>query len=309
MNFAIIYFSGTGNTQLICRELQRRLENQQQCVELLSLEDPQAIESLDLTDKILGVFFPVYKFTYPDNFARLFPILEALQQRAGQPLPYFTGCTYTRFSAASLHDFSQRLDPQAFRLIAQASFKCPSNGIASMQASDSYAYQSVMFFEDHISAKLAAFADEVLRKAAASTHPAQTPRGPWLTPLRLKIVADIERTRYPQLQIDPEKCSGCGLCARQCPQHNLSMVAGRVEIADAADCLHCLRCLHHCPTHAISFGDLTQGPQRYTLKTRDRLFERAKTGAETQYWQDFDKIRSRWRRDILRYWLTHRRRR
>ncbi|MBN2006960.1 MAG: EFR1 family ferrodoxin [Anaerolineae bacterium] len=308
MNFVILYFSGTGNTQLIGEEIQRRLEEKQHQVECISVEALDAIETLNLEGKILGCGFPVYKFTYPGIFEKLFPILRKLQRDAAKTLPYFVYCTYTRFSADSLHDFAQKLDAQTFSLIAQAGFKCPSNGIASLQAADSYAYQSVMFFEDDIVAKLDAFVSELLdnveiyqqRGVTLSHH------GHWLNALTKKVVEDIERVRYPQLRIAPEECIGCGICAKHCPEHNLIQDNRHIEVVDALDCLHCLRCMHHCPKHAISFGELVQGPQRYTLKIRDALFERAKTGEQTAYWQDFDKIRSRWRREVLRYWLTHR---
>ena len=165
-----------------------------------------------------------------------------------------------------------------------------------------------MFFEDNITDKLDQFTNEIIdnsfkyqNKDFRIKH-----RGNFLDSLRLKIVKDIERTKYPKLEIDRKKCNVCGLCAKNCPESNLIKMNDNIKIVDDFACLHCLRCMHHCPQFAISFGKLTEGPNRYTIKVKDKLFEKASNGFKEIYWQDFYKIRSKWRRVTIKYWLKHR---
>ncbi|MCK5050260.1 MAG: EFR1 family ferrodoxin [Candidatus Cloacimonetes bacterium] len=304
MEFVLLYFSGTGNTKLISEEIQKRLEKDHHKVDLISIESLDKIKKLDLKNKIVGIGFPVYKFTYPHIMENIFPIFKGKKEVT----PFFLYCSYTRFEADSLHNFAQKLEKMAFRLIAKESFKSPSNGIASMKSSDSYEYSSVMFFEDNITDKLDQFTNEIIdnsfkyqNKDFRIKH-----RGNFLDSLRLKIVKDIERTKYPKLEIDREKCNVCGLCAKNCPESNLIKMNDNIKIVDDFACLHCLRCMHHCPQFAISFGKLTEGPNRYTIKVKDKLFEKASNGFKEIYWQDFYKIRSKWRRVTIKYWLKHR---
>ncbi len=60
-----------------------------------------------------------------------------------------------------------------------------------------------------------------------------------------------------QLIIDDEKCTRCGLCAKDCPVGVLSVKGDvpKVLPETASDCIECQHCLSVCPTGALSiFG-------------------------------------------------------
>lgn len=45
-------------------------------------------------------------------------------------------------------------------------------------------------------------------------------------------------------------CTGCGLCVKRCPMHNLTLLDGRAEAG--GNCTSCYRCSNLCPERAIS---------------------------------------------------------
>lgn len=47
-----------------------------------------------------------------------------------------------------------------------------------------------------------------------------------------------------------EDCTGCGLCAANCPRQNITMESGKPIFHDA--CVICMRCIYQCPQNAIS---------------------------------------------------------
>ncbi|MGI6557451.1 MAG: NADH-quinone oxidoreductase subunit NuoF [Limnochordia bacterium] len=51
--------------------------------------------------------------------------------------------------------------------------------------------------------------------------------------------------------IIPEKCTGCGLCARNCPANCISGAPKEVHIIDQTRCTKCNTCLQKCPFEAI----------------------------------------------------------
>jgi len=53
------------------------------------------------------------------------------------------------------------------------------------------------------------------------------------------------------LELDPEQCVGCGMCATVCP-HGVFVVAdGEAHIVDRDACMECGACSRNCPAGAI----------------------------------------------------------
>lgn len=57
------------------------------------------------------------------------------------------------------------------------------------------------------------------------------------------------------IQIDEEKCIGCGLCANTCKQSAIEIVNGKAKVVRDDYCDGLGRCMPVCPTGAISFSD------------------------------------------------------
>jgi len=58
------------------------------------------------------------------------------------------------------------------------------------------------------------------------------------------------------IQIDEEKCIGCGLCASACAQSALKIVDGKAKLISNDYCDGLGKCLPKCPVNAISFSDI-----------------------------------------------------
>lgn len=53
------------------------------------------------------------------------------------------------------------------------------------------------------------------------------------------------------LTLNPQACTGCGLCAIVCPHGVLAMAGGRAEIVDHDGCMECGACALNCPAAAL----------------------------------------------------------
>lgn len=58
------------------------------------------------------------------------------------------------------------------------------------------------------------------------------------------------------IQIDEEKCVGCGICANTCQQSAIEMVDGKAKVMRKSACDGIGNCLPVCPVGAISFSDM-----------------------------------------------------
>ena len=53
------------------------------------------------------------------------------------------------------------------------------------------------------------------------------------------------------IQIDQEKCTGCGLCVDICPLEAISLENDKAKV-DKGTCTECGQCVDECPNKAIS---------------------------------------------------------
>jgi len=53
-------------------------------------------------------------------------------------------------------------------------------------------------------------------------------------------------------EIDPEKCKGCGICAKACPAHCISGESKEPYKIDSQSCIKCGTCKEKCPFGAIT---------------------------------------------------------
>jgi NAD-dependent dihydropyrimidine dehydrogenase PreA subunit len=74
------------------------------------------------------------------------------------------------------------------------------------------------------------------------------------------------------LELDLEKCTGCGRCIEVCPRSVLKEKGNKVEIIDRDSCIECGACQRNCAFGAVT---VTSG-----VGCASALFKAALTGGE-----------------------------
>jgi len=69
--------------------------------------------------------------------------------------------------------------------------------------------------------------------------------------------------------IDPDRCSGCGVCSDVCPFENLSLIGSQVEFKGET-CITCGHCAAACPQAAIRIPAFDEGMGEYQTFAADR---------------------------------------
>jgi NAD-dependent dihydropyrimidine dehydrogenase PreA subunit len=54
------------------------------------------------------------------------------------------------------------------------------------------------------------------------------------------------------LQLDPDKCTGCGMCLVVCPHNVFAMNRRHASIENRDACMECGACARNCPSAAVS---------------------------------------------------------
>jgi len=54
------------------------------------------------------------------------------------------------------------------------------------------------------------------------------------------------------LQVDRQRCVGCGLCTEVCPHRIFALSADGLEVRDLDLCMECGACARNCPVQALT---------------------------------------------------------
>ena len=250
----ILYFSGTGNSLAVARQLAEQLNER-----LMPLIEATG---MDLTDEQrIGLVFPTYDFNLPPALPELISKLNI------SPRSYvFTVVTCGSMAGNCIWVLRRILREKGIGLAYSHKVSVPDNSALAFGRNPN---KQLKKFE-----RVPARMNEIISELQAESH---TLHYSWFSLLSWLLGRPaIEKGMIHCLgpKVNPDKCIGCNTCVRVCPMENISLVESRktkdrpsdsksAPLAQTGDnCTVCLACVHACPQQAF----ITNGHQ--TLKER-----------------------------------------
>ena len=260
----IYYFSGTGNSLHVARQLADRL-----CEQLSPIVNPVLTH-----DKSIGLVFPVYSWGIPsvvDNFIRRF--FQSAEVQSETPPAY----VYALMTCGDDVGYADRVLDNALLSAAGRKF----DAVFSVQMPNTYVCLPGFDVDS----------DE-LCKAKLNRVQARVSEIAELVAARRKAVRRLKRGIFPfaktyvvrplfnrflvtdkYFHVDASKCVSCGRCRKSCPVGNILLIpttGGQgAEVKEVpkwmSHCSGCLACYHSCPHHAINFGNMTAAKGQYSI--------------------------------------------
>lgn len=249
MSAIIYYFTGTGNSYAVAREVAAACDGVLQPIAALD----GAGEIVPAADKV-GVVCPVYYGDLPPMVQRFLARLRGLEGRH-----IFAVCTYGGGRGNALKSLRAALAESGGRLGAFYGIHMPQNAFAKPKERRARLYRRAHAMARRIAGHLAqgrrgVFASEPLADwlqrplayllrpvyrrhlvAAASGEAAES---------NVALMARLDRS----FRVTAD-CGGCGLCAVVCPAGNVVMEG--VRPTWLGHCENCLACYNFCPQRAI----------------------------------------------------------
>lgn len=252
MSTEIFYFSGTGNSLHVAKELQRRLP-EAKLIPILRLVDK---ESVTASAETVGFAFPHYASSLPKV---VHTFIEKLDLGAASYL--FAIATRGRTETRAFIEIDQILKMQGRRLDSFFVFTMPSGSEPLVKGyADRITQDRILRLESAMLARLDAIAkiitDGEISREKDVGDDTPPPRflvpflpliraiSPLLVPLGKLVESDFE------FYID-HKCTGCGVCACVCLSEKVQMVDGSPIWQEAVQCHGCFACLNFCPVEAV----------------------------------------------------------
>lgn len=246
MKNIIFYFSGTGNSLQVAKDIAEKIG---EC-------DVLNLAKYDTNEKInaerVGIVFPVYFWGVPNIIKVLLKKIEL------QNNPYiFAVATCGGTVGASLIQINDLLRLKNQKLHAGFAITMPENYIVYYNAS-SKKKQQELFDKEKIKV-------EVISKVVISKKEQSLEKSKYLIDMLFgkilnKSVVNNFATKDTGFKLN-DKCIGCGKCEKVCSVSNIIMADGKPTWNH--HCEFCLGCLQSCPAEAINYADKTQKKIRY----------------------------------------------
>ena len=264
----IFYFSGTGNTKWVAQQLAEATGDP-----LLFI--PEELQKGDLTytlksGEALGFCFPTHGWQPPRivrEFIRRAQFTvespSSLNPHPSSLNPYcyaVTTCGDNMGEAMTI--LNRELQRHGIQVVSQFSVIMP----------ESYVCLPFMYTDSP--------EREATKKAAASQL---LPHIIDVIQHRQAGVIELERGATPRLYsyviggyfnrhmitdkkftVDADICTRCGRCSQACPVANIQGTPPQWQ--HNGQCTMCLACYHHCPVHAINYGNITRRRGQYYFK-------------------------------------------
>jgi ferredoxin len=252
MKTSMYYFTGTGNTLSVAKDLARDLSQEPGDTKLVPIPSLMQQETIVADADAVGIAFPVYFLDMP-GIVRAF-----VQKLRFTGRPYIFGiATCGEQPGGALFSLKSLLEGKGTTLSAGFAFVMPENFIGPVD---------LMGDADRRQEKYTAARSRIPAVAAAIRDRKQAePEGNGSA--LLKIGGSITRTFATILYNTPrrlhatDKCNHCRTCERVCPVQNITVTEDAVRWGKS--CTQCYACIHWCPKGAIEIGGRTSGKTRY----------------------------------------------
>ncbi len=266
MSTEIYYFSGTGNSLALARDVARKTDGK-----LISIPTVMDKESIKTDADVIGIVYPTYYEPYggvPLIVRRFVSKLENLHSKY-----VFAICTYGSASVLALNYLDKIIKSRDGKLAAGFTVNMPHNmagpAINNLQKQKKMFHvwkENIEFISNYINARKEGRFDTpnvLIGKAYVLIKLIFTPLIFLFKPLTLQHLKRYSNSSLFYDELLPfmdrsfqtnVKCVGCGNCSQICPVGNIKMINERPSWNH--QCEFCLACFHWCPKEAIISSEL-----------------------------------------------------
>lgn len=263
MNTEIYYFSGTGNSMFIAKELQKRIPGSELFPMVSLLEAGRRIQKpIKVGSGPVGFVFPVHALTIPIAVKWF---LEQADISAGS---YFFAVATRGGSAFKGFEIINRLLARNGKQLDACCILNMGNNEARHGRYTAPTQTELSHMEEAAMQKLDEITDCL--QAQKKYRPVDTGKkydicqNPMLNHLMENLVvtgmAASEYLGGVQYFFTDERCSGCGSCEKVCLSRKITMRDGKPDWQRKVFCYMCFACLNYCPLQSVQIKSIPGVP-------------------------------------------------
>lgn len=247
MQTEIYYFSGTGNSLAVARNLTKKLN-----AVLIPIPKQIALENIESSSEAIGLVFPLYDFKAPKIVDKFISKLKNLDSKY-----IFAVCTYGISPLNAIRDFKKLIEEKGGKLSLGFAVKMPHNGIGSgiySKKTHKEMFEAWNIKQDEITSCVMHGKEGIYEKGGFISDFVLTGNFLGMLPTMFNLMRQVAVKGWESMKLHAgDKCVNCSICSRICPMCNIKMQEGSPTFGD--NCAGCLGCLNWCPQNAISICD------------------------------------------------------
>ncbi|MGF7059113.1 EFR1 family ferrodoxin [Brassicibacter mesophilus] len=245
MNNVIYYFSGSGNSLKVAKDL----ANEMGGTELVSIAKV-VNQDIEISYDCIGLVFPVYAWGVPR-------IVQRFAQKLKADRYVFTVLTYGSSPGNTMEQINEILKSNGTKLSAGFGIAMPDSYIP-MFSPNSEEEQKKMFQSELEKVK---FIAEIINQKQEYPLEKKNTGFNWffsgiIYPNAMKKFTTLDKKFWTN-----DKCNNCGICEKICPVNNIDIEKGKPKWLH--NCEACMACIQWCPTQSIQYGKKTEKRKRY----------------------------------------------
>jgi ferredoxin len=252
METTIFYFSATGNSLSLARQLACELGN----CNLVPIAKAVRNETIKITTSRVGIIFPVFAWGVP----------RIVEEFAGKlsfsTIPYiFAIATCVAIQGNTLKDLKKALQRRGADLNAGFAVKAGRSSLMRLNALDhiiiklDWRCKQIKSCEARLS-EMVAKIDSLSRHRPETSSWSANIFGSLMHGLAVKTFKSIDSAFVIE-----DSCTGCGRCANLCPRSNIVIINGRPCFLH--NCELCHACIQWCPNFAIKHPNFDTALKQY----------------------------------------------
>lgn len=256
MKNRIYYFTGTGNTLKIAKEIATAFGD----TELVRITDDLKVESVPASFERVGIMAPVYKGGLPCMVMDFLPKLDISQESY-----VFSILTCDAMEINGHASILEILAKKNVKVQSTFTFIMPANNM-TWRAPDPVEKQQKLFAQNAEQIK------EVFQAVKEKQAIPYAFKNRLFRTLGSKAYKKFKPHEADKNFYTEDTCIKCGLCEKVCPAHNVKLIDGKPTWLH--HCENCTACLQLCPKQAIQYGEKSKKWSRYhhpDISTKDLM--------------------------------------